>query len=83
MGKTRVSRDRRGPARSGDRAAAARFGLPCAVYMGTDDMARQAPNVGRMQLLGATVEPVTSGDRTLSLSVFSRGRALRSTRSVN
>jgi tryptophan synthase beta chain len=46
-------------------AAAARFGLPCAVYMGTDDMARQAPNVGRMKLLGATVIPVTSGSRTL------------------
>jgi len=46
-------------------AAAARFGLPCAVYMGTDDMARQAPNVGRMKFLGATVVPVTSGSRTL------------------
>ncbi|MDE2143261.1 MAG: tryptophan synthase subunit beta [Elusimicrobia bacterium] len=46
-------------------AAAARFGLPCSVYMGTDDMARQAPNVGRMKFLGATVMPVTSGSRTL------------------
>jgi tryptophan synthase beta chain len=46
-------------------AAAARFGLPCAVYMGTDDMARQAPNVGRMKLLGAKVIPVTSGSKTL------------------
>ena len=46
-------------------AAAARFGLPCAVYMGVDDMARQAPNVGRMKFLGATVVPVTSGSRTL------------------
>ena len=46
-------------------AAAARFGLPCAVYMGTDDMARQAPNVGRMKLLGATMIPVTSGSKTL------------------
>jgi tryptophan synthase beta chain len=46
-------------------AAAARFGLPCAVYMGTDDMARQAPNVGRMKFLGAEVVPVTSGSRTL------------------
>ena len=46
-------------------AAAARFGLPCAVYMGTDDMARQAPNVGRMKLLGAEVIPVTSGSKTL------------------
>ncbi len=46
-------------------AAAARFGLPCAVYMGTEDMARQEPNVGRMKFLGATVVPVTSGSRTL------------------
>jgi tryptophan synthase beta chain len=46
-------------------AAAARFGLPCAVYMGTDDMARQEPNVGRMKFLGAQVIPVTSGSRTL------------------
>jgi len=46
-------------------AAAARFGLPCAVYMGVDDMARQAPNVGRMKFLGAEVVPVTSGSRTL------------------
>jgi tryptophan synthase beta chain len=46
-------------------AAAARFGLPCAVYMGVDDMARQAPNVGRMKLLGAEVVPVSSGSRTL------------------
>ena len=46
-------------------AAAARFGLPCAVYMGTDDMARQAPNVGRMKFLGAQVIPVASGSRTL------------------
>jgi tryptophan synthase beta chain len=46
-------------------AAAARFGLPCAVYMGVDDMARQAPNVGRMKFMGAEVVPVTSGSRTL------------------
>ncbi len=46
-------------------AAAARFGLPCAVYMGTDDLARQAPNVGRMKFLGAEVIPVASGSRTL------------------
>ncbi len=46
-------------------AAAARFGLPCAVYMGVEDMARQAPNVGRMKFLGAEVVPVTSGSRTL------------------
>ncbi|UPT73826.1 MAG: tryptophan synthase subunit beta [Elusimicrobiota bacterium] len=46
-------------------AAAARAGLPCVVYMGTDDMARQAPNVARMKMLGATVVPVESGSKTL------------------
>ena len=43
----------------------ARFGLECVVYMGELDVARQALNVYRMQLLGATVVPVTSGTRTL------------------
>ncbi len=46
-------------------AAAARAGLPCVVYMGVDDMARQAPNVARMKMLGATVVAVSSGSRTL------------------
>jgi len=46
-------------------AAAARAGLPCAVYMGTDDMARQAPNVARMRMMGATVVAVSAGARTL------------------
>ena len=46
-------------------AACARIGLPCTVYMGAVDMERQAPNVGRMKLLGATVVPVTNGDQTL------------------
>src|ERR1700683_4832173 len=46
-------------------AAAARVGLPCVVYMGAVDVERQAPNVGRMQLLGATVVPVTQGEATL------------------
>ena len=50
-------------------AAAARLGLPCVVYMGAVDVERQAPNVGRMQLLGATVVPVTSGDRTLRAAI--------------
>jgi tryptophan synthase beta chain len=50
-------------------AACARVGLPCVVYMGEVDMERQAPNVGRMRLLGATVEPVTSGDRTLRAAI--------------
>jgi tryptophan synthase beta chain len=43
----------------------ARFGLECVVYMGTDDIARQALNVYRMRLLGAQVVPVDSGTRTL------------------
>jgi len=50
-------------------AACARLGLPCTVYMGAVDMERQAPNVGRMRLLGATVVPVTSGDRTLRAAI--------------
>jgi tryptophan synthase beta chain len=44
---------------------AARFGLPCVVYMGAVDMERQKPNVFRMKLLGAEVVPVTSGAHTL------------------
>jgi len=43
----------------------ARFGLECVVYMGAEDIERQALNVYRMKLLGATVVPVTSGTRTL------------------
>ena len=43
----------------------ARFGLKCVVYMGAVDVARQAPNVTRMKLLGAEVVPVQSGSRTL------------------
>jgi len=50
-------------------AACARLGLPCTVYMGAIDIERQAPNVGRMQLLGATVVPVTSGDQTLRAAI--------------
>jgi len=50
-------------------AACARLGLPCVVYMGEVDMARQAPNVGRMRLLGAEVVPVTAGDRTLRAAI--------------
>ena len=45
--------------------AAALFGLECVVYMGEIDTERQALNVARMQLLGATVVPVTTGSRTL------------------
>ncbi len=44
---------------------AARLGLECVVYMGEVDIARQAPNVYRMKLLGAEVRPVTSGSKTL------------------
>ena len=44
---------------------AARYAMECVVYMGEEDMARQAANVYRMKLLGATVVPVTSGSRTL------------------
>jgi tryptophan synthase beta chain len=43
----------------------ARFGLGCVIYMGSEDMARQAPNVERMRLLGAEVSPVEFGTRTL------------------
>jgi tryptophan synthase beta chain len=44
---------------------AARYGMQCVVYMGSEDVARQAQNVYRMKLLGAEVVPVTSGSRTL------------------
>jgi tryptophan synthase beta chain len=43
----------------------ARYGLECVVYMGSEDVKRQSPNVFRMKLLGATVVPVESGSRTL------------------
>ncbi|MFG0677071.1 tryptophan synthase subunit beta [Delftia sp. WSY_7] len=43
----------------------ARYGLECIVYMGSEDVKRQSPNVYRMRLLGATVVPVESGSRTL------------------
>lgn len=45
--------------------ACAHFGLPCVVYMGEEDIRRQAPNVFAMKLLGAEVRPVTSGSKTL------------------
>jgi tryptophan synthase beta chain len=50
-------------------AAAARIGMPCVVYMGAVDVERQAPNVDRMKLLGATVVPVTGGDQTLRAAI--------------
>ncbi len=49
--------------------AAAVLGMPCDVYMGTVDIEKQAPNVLRMQMLGARVVPVTSGGRTLKAAV--------------
>ncbi len=66
MGKTRIIAET-GAGQHGVASAtvAARLGLECVVYMGADDIARQAPNVYRMKLLGAQVVPVTSGTRTL------------------
>jgi len=49
--------------------ACALLGLDCVVYMGTEDMRRQAPNVERMRLLGAEVAPVDAGARTLKEAV--------------
>lgn len=66
MGKTRIIAET-GAGQHGVASAtvAARFGLPCVVYMGATDVERQAPNVFRMKLLGAEVRPVTSGHGTL------------------
>ncbi len=50
-------------------AACARLGMPCVVYMGEVDVARQAPNVQRMRRLGAEVIEVRSGDRTLRAAI--------------
>ena len=66
MGKPRVIAET-GAGQHGVASAtvAARFGLECQVYMGSDDIKRQSLNVYRMKLLGADVVPVTSGSRTL------------------
>ncbi|MDJ0320272.1 tryptophan synthase subunit beta [Pseudarthrobacter sp. PS3-L1] len=66
MGKTRVIAET-GAGQHGvaSATAAALLGLECVVYMGAEDCRRQALNVARMQLLGATVVPVTSGSQTL------------------
>jgi tryptophan synthase beta chain len=66
MGKTRIIAET-GAGQHGVATATvcARYGLECVVYMGEEDMRRQALNVFRMHLLGATVVPVTSGTRTL------------------
>ena len=55
--------------------AAARLGMRCTVYMGAEDVERQAPNVMRMRLLGATVIPVESGTRTLKDAINEALRA--------
>ena len=66
MGKTRIIAET-GAGQHGVATAtvAARFGIPCTVFMGATDVERQAPNVFRMKLLGAEVVPVTSGTGTL------------------
>jgi tryptophan synthase beta chain len=66
MGKTRIIAET-GAGQHGVATAtvAARFGLPCTIYMGSRDIARQAPNVFRMKLLGAEVRSVESGSKTL------------------
>ena len=66
MGKTRIIAET-GAGQHGVATATvcALFDLPCTVYMGETDIARQAPNVFRMKLLGAEVVPVVSGSRTL------------------
>ncbi|MHB0917355.1 MAG: pyridoxal-phosphate dependent enzyme, partial [Thiobacillus sp.] len=66
MGKKRVIAET-GAGQHGVASAtvAARYGMECVVYMGAEDVIRQAPNVFRMKLLGATVVPVSSGSRTL------------------
>jgi tryptophan synthase beta chain len=66
MGKPRVIAET-GAGQHGVASAtvAARYGMQCVVYMGSEDIKRQSPNVYRMHLLGATVVPVESGSRTL------------------
>ncbi|WP_019896003.1 tryptophan synthase subunit beta [Hydrogenovibrio halophilus] len=66
LGKTRIIAET-GAGQHGVASAtvAARLGLECVVYMGAEDVKRQAPNVARMRMLGAKVVPVESGTRTL------------------
>ena len=66
MGKTRIIAET-GAGQHGvaTATAAALFGLPCVVYMGAEDIKRQAPNVQRMKLLGTKIESVKSGSQTL------------------
>ena len=66
MGKTRIIAETgAGPHGVATATVAARFGLPCIVFMGSEDIERQRQNVFRMRLLGATVQPVESGSKTL------------------
>ncbi len=66
MGKTKIIAET-GAGQHGVATAtvAARFGLPCTIFMGARDVERQSPNVFRMKLLGAEIIPVTSGSATL------------------
>jgi tryptophan synthase beta chain len=66
MGKTRIIAET-GAGQHGVAVATvcAKYGLPCEIYMGATDVERQAPNVARMKLLGAKLNPVTSGAGTL------------------
>ena len=70
MGKTRIIAET-GAGQHGvaTATACALMGLDCVVYMGSEDIRRQAPNVARMNLLGAKVEPVEAGARTLKEAV--------------
>jgi tryptophan synthase beta chain len=70
MGKTRIIAETgAGSHGVATATACALMGLECIVYMGTEDMRRQAPNVQRMELLGARVAPVDAGSRTLKEAV--------------
>src|SRR3982751_4700012 len=70
MGKTRIIAETgAGSHGVATATACALLDLECVVYMGTEDMRRQAPNVQRMELLGATVAPVEAGARTLKEAV--------------
>ena len=70
MGKTRIIAET-GAGQHGVAVATvcARYGLPCEIYMGATDVERQKPNVFRMKLLGAKVNPVTAGSGTLKDSM--------------
>ena len=66
MGKTRIIAET-GAGQHGVAVATvcAKYGMPCEIYMGATDVERQSPNVARMKLLGAKLNPVTSGAGTL------------------